>query len=335
MQGPQRAVLFFGTATLVGCSVWHPMEPPIANALGRYVEKGSFGSYTIGAAAVALDPSMVRIDESKDTFTKSEYSSYQAKLMASINNLVGAGAGLNYDASNIEVSKGWKVMQISDLSLAAPLHSEFVYKCLTNDEYSFEARSRLTGGASIDSTKLAESFGTAEISTAPSAPNVTKVTIKNPTVCLSYVAARLDPVDKGSIPKMTAFTKTEDGMPKTAFNLGHNSSSDQATLDLGAEGLDNKPMFRLIYTGTKDAPSLRVQMVDLTKPKATPHSVVLSETIPGSGQWEGIYGLENFQYESMKFLLARLKINAKLTPDNIVEVTSATIFAPTYKLSLK
>lgn len=201
MQGSQRAILFFGATTLVGCSVWHPMEPPIANALGRYVEKGSFGSYTIGGIAVTLDPTMVRTDDSRDTFTKSEYSSFHAKLMASFNNLVGAGADVNYDASNIEVSKGWKVMQISDLSIAAPLHAEFVYKCLTNDEYSFEARSLLAGGASISSSELAKSFGTAEISTTPSAPNITKVTIKNPTVCLSYVAARLDPVDKSSIPK--------------------------------------------------------------------------------------------------------------------------------------
>lgn len=335
MQELQRVTLFFGTITLVGCSVWHPMEPPIANALGRYVEQGGLGrKNTIGAMAMTLSPAMVRVDESRDTFTKSEYSSFHATLMASFNNLAGAGAGVNYDASNIEVSKGWKVMQISNLSSAAPLNSEFVYKCLTNDEYSFEARSLLAGGASVNSTELAKSFGTAEITTTPSAPNLTKVTIKNPTVCLSYVAARLDPIDRDSAPKRTALTKTEDGISKTSFNLNHNSSSDQATLDLGTEGLDNKPMYRLIYSGTKEAPSLRVQIVDLTDP-ANAHSIVLSETTPGSGYWEGVYGLENFQYESMKFLLARLKINARLAADNTVDVASATIFAPTYKLSLK
>lgn len=313
------------------------MEPPVANALGRYVEKGRYGTeVTIGANAMTLSPAMIRIDDSKDTFTKSEYSSFQANLIASFNNLVRAGAGVNYEASNIEVSKGWKVMQISNLSSAAPLRSDFVYKCLTNDEYSFEARSMLSGGGSLSNAKLAETFGTAEanVTVAPSAPNLTKVTIKNPSVCLSYVAARLDPIDKNSPHQMTALTKTDGDNTQNAFKLGHNDSSDQATLNLGAEGLDSKPMYRLIYTGTKETPSLRVEIVDLNN-TVSPHSVILSETTSGSGKWEGIYGLENFQYESMKFLLARIKINARLTADNTVEVASATIFAPTYKLSLK
>lgn len=315
------------------------MEPPIANALGRHVEKGGFGKKdTFGASAITLSPSMVRIDDSKDTFTNSEYSSFQANLMASFNNLVGAGAGVNYEASNVEISKGWKVMQISNLSSAAPLNSEFVYKCLTNEEYSFETTSVLAGGLSVDNVKLAETFGTPvvniSVASIPSAPNRTKVTIKNPAVCLSYVAARLDPIDKNSAPKKTAFTKTENGFPKTSFNLAHNGFSDQTTPDLGGEGQDNKPMYRLIYTGTLEAPSLRVEIVDLNKAAPT-HSVILSETSPGSGYWEGVYGLENFQYADMKFLLARIKINARLAADNTVDVASATIFAPTYKLSLK
>lgn len=338
MQGTQIATLFLGAVALVGCSVWHPMEPPIANALGRHVEKNRLGKSTIGAPAMTLSPAMIRIDDSKDTFTNSEYSSFQANLMASFNNLVGAEADVNYEASNIEVSSGWKVMQISNFSSAAPLNSEFVYKCLTNEEYSFETTSALAGGGSVDNVKLAEAFGTPvvniSVASVPSAPNRKKVTIKNPAVCLSYVAARLDPIDKKTTPKSTAFTKTENGASKTSFNLGHNGSSDQATLDLGTEGLDNKPMYRLIYSGTEEAPSLRVQIVDLTDP-ANVHSIVLSETTPGSGHWEGVYGLENFQYESMKFLLARLKINARLAADNTVDVASATIFAPTYKLSLK
>lgn len=338
MQGIQVATLFSGAVALVGCSAWHPMEPPIANALGRHVEQNRLGKPTIGAPAMTLSPAMIRIDDSRDTFTNSEYSSFQANLMASFNNLVGAEAGLAYEASNIEVSSGWKVMQISNFSSAAPLNSDFVYKCLTNEAYSFETTSLLAGGGSVDNIKLAEAFGTPvvniSVASISSAPNRKKVTIKNPAVCLSYVAARLDPIDKKTVPKKTALTKTENGASKTSFNLGQNGSSDQVTLDLGTEGLDNKPMYRLIYSGTKETPSLRVQIVDLTDP-ANEHSIVLSETTPKSGYWEGIYGLGNFQYESMKYLLARIEIDAKLGADDTVDVTSAFIFAPTYKLSLK
>lgn len=331
------ATFFLGTLTFSGCSLWHPMDPPMANALGRYIETGGFGEKIIGSNGIILSPALVRIDDSRDTFTKSEYSSFQAKLGASINVLVGK-AGINYGASNIEVSKGWKIMQISNLSSVAPLNSEFVYKCLTNEEYSFETQSLLSGEASVDNVKLAEAFGTPvvniSVDSIPSAPNLTKITIKNPTVCLSYVAARLDPTDKKSTPKRIPFTKTENGVSKTAFNLSYNGFSNQTTPDLGTEGQDNKPRYRLMFTGPKEAPSLMVEIVDLSN--AVPrHSIKLSETSPGSGYWEGFYGIENFQYADMKYLLARIEISAKLVADNSVDVTSAVIFAPTYKLSLK
>lgn len=336
------------TSSILGCSTklpdpgttvgWRTLAPPEENALGKYIEEMSNSKYTtLGGNGFEITDDIISITPSYSDVTSEEYSNYKAGAEASFKQIT-ASAGIENTASEIIVSKGWSIAKIKNFSRGVPLEKEFVYKCIMFSEYTFDTKSKTTGNVNVDASKLASTFGVAvakvDVSSSPASPDSLKVTIKNPNLCLSYVSAELYRPwfgHKGEVRSITK--KTEDGIYENKFKLSLNETSDPRSPDLGNDAIDSKPHYRLFLSGTAEAPVLSFWKEDREFPDRAPTNFILKPK--PNGKWSGQYGIENYYYGDMKYALVRLSLEAKKLPDGSVLVESATLYSPTYKLSLK
>lgn len=315
---------------------WKTLRPPVEKALGRYVERDSGKVYLSGNGYTLNDDTIITSPSYNDVSSEN-YSNYKLGAEASIKGVM-AKAGIEYTSSTTSGSNGWSVTQIKDFSRGAPLEKEFVYKCIMVSEYKFEAKSKTSANLDLDASVLAATFGvpTAKInvSSSPSSPDLLKITVKNPNLCLSYVSAKLSPPwlgGKGDVRTITK--KNEDEKYEDAFNLKLNEISEPRSPDLGRDALNSKPYYRLALTGTEEKPTLTILKEDRELIDAPPIYLPLKEKAPG--RWLGQYGVEQYYYGDMKYALIRLEIDAKLLPDKSVQIKSANIYSQKYNLSLK
>jgi hypothetical protein len=317
---------------------WRTLNPPEENALGKYIEEISNNkNVTLGGNGFEITDDIISTSPSFTDVTSEAYTSYKAGAEASFKQIT-ANAGIENTASEVSISKGWSIAKINNFSRGAPLEKEFVYKCIMLSEYTFETKSKTTGGVDVDASKLASTFGVAiakvNVSSSPASPDNLKVTIKNPNLCLSYISAELYRPwfgHKGEVRSITK--KTEDGTYENKFKLSLNEASDPRSPDLGKDAIDSKPHYRLFLSGTAEAPVLSFWKEDREFPDRPPTYFTLKEK--PNGKWSGQYGIENYYYGDMKYALVRLSLEAKKLPDGSVQVESATLYSPTYKLSLK
>lgn len=317
---------------------WRTLTPPEENALGKYIEEISNNkNITLGGDGFEITDEIISISPSFSDVTSEAYTNYRAGAEASFKEIT-ASAGIENTASQVSTSKGWSIAKIKNFSRGAPLEKEFVYKCIMLSEYSFETKNKTTGNVDVNASKLASTFGVAiakvNVSSSPTSPDSLKVTIKNPNLCLSYVSAELYRPWFSHESEVRSITKkSENGVYENRFKLSLNETSDPRSPDLGKDAIDSKPHYRLLLSGTAEAPVLSFSKEDREFPDRPPTNFILKEK--SNGKWTGQYGIENYYYGDMKYALVRLSLEAKKLPDGSVLVESATLYSPTYKLSLK
>ncbi|WP_454876038.1 hypothetical protein [Pseudomonas farris] len=316
---------------------WRSLAPPEEKAIGKYIEKLPHNRVTLGGQGFVITDDLIRSSPSYNDVSDEEYSNYKAGAELSIKQIT-AKAGIEYSASKVSNSNGWSITQIDNFSRGAPLEKEFIYKCIMVSEYTFDAKSKVNGNVDLDAGKLAATFGVdvakISLSSSPASPDSLKISIKNPNLCLSYISAKLERPwfnDGGEIRTITK--KTDDGKYENKFKLSLNEFSEPRSPDLGSHAIDSKPFYRLFLSGPAEAPTLSFWKEDREFPDRPPTYFALKEKAPG--QWFGQYGIEHYYYGDMKYALVRLELDAKRLPDGSIQVKSANLYSPTYKLSLK
>lgn len=318
-----------GCASLAGPGEtigWTDAIPPVGNGVGRLVEKNR-GYISLGGVAFPVSPDQIEVLETYEAASSTEEAKFKTGTQAVFGNLAAA-AGLEHASANLNISSGWRVIQLKDFSTAV-IDKEFAYKCLTAQAFSYEASRANNAGAKVDTTEVAKVFGVAAaaVNVDASAGHHTKVTIANPNVCLSFVSAKLvrDRGWSSSSDKPVPFRQRQE----THFELVVDKPGAKAVPDLGKRAKTTRPSFQLAAGSNNGRAILKVLIENNEIDQEIP-SKILKETYPGV--WSRRYPVHTFQIADDIYAVMSVEVVAQRTDDNTIVVESAELTSPEYRL---
>jgi hypothetical protein len=332
-----RKLFMVGAMTfhLSGCSSlagpgenigWTDAIPPVGNGVGRLVEKNR-GYKSLGAAAFTVNPDQVEVLETYEMATSSEETKFRARTEAVFAKITAA-AGLEHASANLNISSGWRVIQLRDFSTAV-IDKEFAYKCLTAQAFSYEASRANNAGASVDATEVAKVFGVtaAAVDVNASTGEHTKITIANPNVCLSIVSAKWvrDRWWWSRSDKPIAFKRGQE----TQFELVVDKPGAKAVPDFGRRAKATKPSYQLAAGSNNGQAILKVLIENNEIDQEIP-AKILKENYPGV--WSRRFPVHTFHIEDDIYAVMSVQVVAKRTDDNTIVVESAELTSPEYRL---
>lgn len=320
---------------LAGCSViggpggaigWNDAIPPVGSGVGRLVERNK-GYKSLGPAAFPVGPDQIEVLDTYGAVTVEEEAKFKGRTEAVFTKIT-ANAGLERSSSNLSTSTGWRVLQLKDFSTAV-VGKEFAYKCLTAEEFSYEGGKAVNAGAGVDTTVVAKAFGVAAgaVQLDGGVDNQTKITIENPNVCLSFVSAKL-------VRERSWWTKSDSWIPflrgkEKKFDLAIDKLGAKARPDFGSRAINIKPGYQLA-AGSLNGEAILKVLIDNHETDQDIPPKILKETYPGV--WSKTFPVHTFHIEDDIYAVMSVDVTARRTDQNTIEVESASLSSPEYRL---
>jgi hypothetical protein len=305
---------------------WNDAIPPVGNGVGRLVESNQ-GYKSLGPAAFPVGPDQIEALDAYGAVTIEEEAKFKGRTEAVFTKIT-ANAGLERSTTNLSTSTGWKVLQLKDFSTAV-VGKEFAYKCLTAQEFSYEASRAINAGAAVDTTQVAKAFGVASaaVQVDGGLGNQTKVTIANPNVCLSFISAKL-------VRDRSWWSKSDSWIPffrgkDKKFELVIDKPGAKASPDFGSRAVNTKPAYQLAAGSLNGQAILKVLIDNHENDQDIPPKI-LKETYPGV--WSRTFPVHTYHIEDDIYAVMSVDVIAKRTDQNTIEVESASLSSPEYRL---
>ncbi|MFM5409784.1 hypothetical protein ACET9A_08930 [Aeromonas veronii] len=317
---------------------WNSMEPPRENVLGREILAGG----VIGDFVLKVTPDDIESSKSLNRLKNDEYTKAEAGFDLLVK---GVSADLGYEKTKSEKlnSNDWLISQIKDFAYTLPVERKFVYQCLAAEKYEFSATSKSGIDATIDAAKLGEKFGVEKanvtIKTNPDNPNEFSVTVENPNVCLSYVSAYFKDNNwygTGSLKDKYVDITGVNGDEKYSveFTLKPGEKSHFRTPQFIGPEPAHKPWYRLMATLDDNG---RVNLAVCKQDRGAGDRGYKCNELEddGYGNWDRPYHVDTFSYETQKYKVVNLNINAKRKDDGTIKVSWAKLQYPQYILVIE
>ncbi len=337
------------TMMLSGCSTtfvppeknlygWNNVNPPRQNVLGYEVlSKG-----VIGQPIYNLDSDNILVSDSIGKVTSEQYlaAQYNFDVLAK---KATAELGYEYTKSEKLTSNSWKISQIRNLEHTLPVNRRFAYQCLNASNYEFTATSNSGIDATIDATKIAARFGVDKakvtFKTKPDKPSDFTVIVNDPSVCISYVTAYFEE-NNGPI-----FNRTNEHVAITGpdlFESSNDKGKNSYELKPGETSYRVSPLYKFErppainpeynLTARQDNQGL-IQLLSC-KDKTT-YKCKTIKPDDDNGNWNGTYLIDTFAYGKQKYKVINMNIKARRTPNGTIEIKSAKLYYPQYKLVIE
>lgn len=340
--------VFITAAVITGCSSsqttpgntygWKSVNPPRENVLGREVLTNG----VIGDVVISVDSESIERSKSLNSLTDNQYDKAEASFNLIVKD-VSADLGYENSASEKLTSNDWEISQIKNFTYTLPVSKKFAYQCLTAAKYKFSATKINGFDATIDASKLGEKFGVeaAKISfkSKPDNPNEFEVTVDNPSVCLSYVTAYFEDNNSyvtGSLKDKYVDITGVNGSQRYSvnFELQPGEKSHFRTPQFIGSEPAHKPLYRLMATLNDQQ---QVNLAVCKQDRGTGNRGYSCKEIEddGYGNWDRPYHIDTFGYGDQKYKVVNLVIDAKRTPNGTIQVSSAKLKYPQYKLVIQ
>lgn len=313
---------FKGPASDMG---WTDAIPPTGNGIGRLVENNK-GFKSLSTVAFHVSPDQIETLSSFDSVSIKKQTKYMAGANAAFTKIT-ADASLERASQDLSQSSEWKIIQLRDFSTSV-VDKEFAYRCITTDEYSYETSEKNSAQLKLDTSKA---FGVAtasiDIQGGAEGVDLTKVTIKEPNVCLSFISATL--VKKRSWWGNPVSSKGIEYKGAKEFTLKTNKSGPSVEPDFGKRGVQTKPRYKLYADDSAGLATLKLQIEDRESNRTISHKIFI-ETLPGT--WEQNYRIDTYNIETDTYSIISVDIIANRTENNEIHVSKAELTYPEYTL---
>ena len=317
---------------------WRNVNPPRQNVLGKEVLKKGI----IGDPIYILNSDNVEVSLSNETVTAAQYSNAKASFEV-LAKEVTADLGYEYTKSENLSSSNWKISQIRNLAYIIPVNRKFAYQCLTASKYEFTATSSSGFDATIDATEIARRFGvdTAKVGvkSIPGKPDEFKVAVNDPSICISYVTAYFKDNNGPRFVRANEYVDitgpyifgSSNGKGENSYKLKPGETSNRVWPKYKFERPPaNNPTYNL--TSRQDNQGI-IQLLSCKHNNAYECKIIKPDD--DNGNWNGRYLIDTFAYGEQKYKAIDMEINAKRTQDGTIEIKSAKLFYPQYKLVIE